>query len=679
MKISLKWLNTYLDRPVTGDDVQQRMSSLGFPVEVREEVDVTGGRDEMFDVEVTSNRGDVLSHIGVARELAAGTGRKLVLPDAEPPAKSVEGEPADVLTSVDLQNSEACPLYTARVIRGVKVGSSPDWLVARLEAVGLRSVNNVVDVTNYVLMETGQPLHAFDMAKLAGRRIVVRSAREKEPITAIDGTKHVLRSDMLVIADAEKPVAVAGVMGGLDSEVGDDTADVLLESAIFAPLSVRTTSRSLKLMSDSSYRFERGTHARNVEFAGARAAKLIVELAGGTLAPGVVVAGDASVRTRNVTMRLDRCDALLGISIEPKTAAGYLAKLGLSPKLDEAKREIACTIPGYRMDLHREVDLIEEVARVHGLEQIPMASKVSLVVRPPQTLVAARQRMAQVLVAHGFHETITFSFVSPKQGRLFVPPNQDEVMIDDERRKGEPMLRPSVLPSLLACRKSNQDVGNDGVKLFEVAAVWTKVDGKITEGRELGMLADVQGDAGQALRAMRGAIDETIEAMGGGKATVEPAELPQCSVAAKVVCAAGGVGFFGLLSEKTQAAFDLQTQVCAAWLDASKLLATYPPVHTTRALARFPAIERDLSMVVDDQVAWASIEDEVESLKLQLLEGVSFIGTYRGKPIEKGSKSVSFRMEFRDPSRTLRHEEVDPQVAAVVERLGSKLGAQLRA
>lgn len=308
-----------------------------------------------------------------------------------------------------------------------------------------------------------------------------------------------------------------------------------------------------------------------------------------------------------------------------------------------------------------------------------MAPKVLLEVRPPQIAVAARRRMGQVLVAHGFHETITFSFVSPKQGRQFLPQGHDELMIDDERRKGEPMLRPSVLPSLLACRKSNQDVGNHGVKLYEMAAVWTRVDGNITERRELGMLADVSGDAGNTLRALRGAIEETVEALGGGETAVEPIELPQCSVAAKVSTTDGVVGYFGLLSDKVQNAFSLQTQVAAAWLDADNLLATYPPVHTTSALARFPAIERDLSIVVDEQVSWAAIENEVGSLDLPLLEDVSFIGTYRGKPIQKGSKSVSFRMEFRDPSRTLRHEEVDPQVASVVEKLTSKLDAKLRA
>ena len=273
MKTSLRWLNDYLDRPATPDEVEQLMTAQGMPVETRVDVPGPGGGDVMVDVEVTSNRSDCLSHFGVAREVGAGSGRALKSPVNDLTGFEL-GPAVNTHTSITVEPAvgELCPLYTARVIQGVKVGPSPAWLVQRLEAVGLRSVNNVVDITNFVLMELGQPLHAFDMARLAGRKIVVRTARENEEFLAIDGSKHKLAPSMLVIADEARPVAVAGIMGGKESEVDATTTDILLESAVFAPGNVRRTARALRLSSDSSYRFERGVDIAGVERASRRAA-----------------------------------------------------------------------------------------------------------------------------------------------------------------------------------------------------------------------------------------------------------------------------------------------------------------------------------------------------------------------------------------------------------------------
>lgn len=672
MKISVAWLNEYLDRAVSADEIEHRLTEQVFPIDARE---VLPGGDVMLDVEVTSNRPDCLSHVGLAREVAAGVGATLKPPTLDLPAES--GEPVASLTSVTNEAQDLCPLYTARVIRGVKIGPSPAWLVQRLEAIGLRSVNNVVDVTNFVLHELGQPLHAFDMAKLAERRIVVRRAREGETIVAIDGTKHTLRSDMLVIADAQKPVAVAGVMGGLDSEVSDSTTDILLESAMFDPLSIRRTSRTLKLASDSSYRFERGVDPAGVDAASRRAAALIVELAGGTLAPGVVCVGIDVPQPHTVMMRPARCNALLGVEIPTETMLGFLSRLGLSPRLEGDA--IVCTVPTYRLDLQREVDLIEEVGRLHGLGDVPVRTKIEIVARPVQSIVAARRKLNEVLVAHGYHETITFSFVNPKLGGPFVEPGCEAVNVDDERRKSEPMLRPSLVPSLLLTRKRNQDAGNTDVLLAETASVWNRRDGGIIEEQRLALLADAE-DASEALRRVRGTIEEVVQQLMGADVMLEvqPAERGPFATAGRVVVDGEPVGWLGLISPKVQALFDLQTQVVAAELDLPKLLAQYPPQRRVSALPRFPGIERDLSVIVDERVSWQAIESHVLAVKPPLLEQVNFLTTYRGKPIAKGQKSVSFRMLFRDPDKTLRHDEVDPQVASVVERLRNEVGATLR-
>lgn len=673
MKVSISWLNTYLDRPVTADEAEVLLTAQGTPIETREPV---GHGDFMVDVEVTSNRADCFSHVGVAREVAAGSGRQLRLPDATLPSAS--GDPVEKLTSVSNECAELCPVYTARVIRGVKVGPSPAWLVERLTAIGLRSVNNVVDVTNFVLMEMGQPLHAFDMAKLVGRRIVVRKAREGEAFDAIDGTKHKLRGDMLVIADDSRPVALAGVIGGVNSEVTGATVDVLLESARFDPLAIRRAGRTLRLASDSSYRFERGVDPAGVELASCRAAKLIVELAGGTLSPGVIRVGEAEPSPRAVSMRVARCNALLGMELTADQLVTLLDRLALMPKLDRGVGVIVCHVPTFRLDLHREVDLIEEIARLHGVDKVPVKERIEIVARAPQQAIEARQVLNQSLIAHGFHEIVTFSFVTRKHGEAFLPAGASAVEVDDERRKSEPMLRPSLAPSLLVCRKANQDVGNTDVRLFESAAVWCRRGEKIVERRTVGVLMDIT-DAQSGVRMLRGAIEETFSRLGGGvTVTLESAQHAWMSVGARIVVEGKEVGVLGVVSQATQKLFDLQSTVAFAELDMDAAIAMYPPRRTVQSLARFPGIERDLSIVIDEDVAWERVRGEVEAAKPALMEDLRFLVTYRGKPIPAGKKSVSFRMVFRDPAATLRHEQADGQVAAVIDRLKSSLNAELR-
>ena len=706
MKTSLNWLNRYLDAPVTADEAAQLLTRVGFPVEHREDVTTTHSvADVQLDVEITSNRSDCLCHLGLAREIAGATNRQLVAPENAVPAGSEHeasasetAAPAPELSESELPGAGAgelpgvvindavdlCPLYTARILRGVKVGPSPQWLVDCLEAAGLRSVNNVVDVTNFVLLEMGQPLHAFDRSKLAGGRIVVRRAAKGEAFTAIDGSKHTLDDRMLVIADAERPAAVAGVMGGRDSEVGDATTEILLESARFEPLSVRRTSRKLKLASDSSYRFERGVDPAGVAAASDRATRLILELAGGAVVTPLIRQGEADPEPQQIALRPQRCRDLLGMELTDAQQVDYLRELGLSPELDDAGM-IVCEVPTFRLDLQREVDLIEEVARLHGLDRVPVLDRIELIVRPPQESVKARRLLGQVLVAHGFHETITPSFLSPQHAKLFLRRGAEAMRLVDDRRKAESDLRPSALPSLLVCRKANQDAGNHGVKLFEVAAAWEMENGKPQETRQLAMLADAQnaGDLELAVRELRGTIEELVERLAGGRLAatldVKPVDDPCYAAAGQVLLDGECLGLIGVLSKPTTDAFDLQTQAVAAELRVDPLLKRYPPMREVSSLPRFPGIERDLSVVVDEAVAWASLASTIESLKLDKFESLAFVTVYRGKPIPKGRKSMSLRLTFRDPAGTLRHDEVDPQIARAVEALASQVGAELRA
>jgi phenylalanyl-tRNA synthetase beta chain len=676
MKVCIEWLNEHLDRPIEAPQLGELLANQGFPIE---EADADAG---VLDIEVTSNRGDCLSHVGVAREVAAGSGRVLRF-DVKPAAPDAAASPGAV--QVENQAPDLCPLYTARLIRDVKVGPSPPWMVRRLEAVGLRSVNNVVDVTNYVLFELGQPLHAFDFDRLDAGRIVVRRAREGEAFAAINGSRHTLGPDMLVIADGQRPVAVAGVMGGLDCEVGPATRNILLESAIFEPLTVRSASRALKLASDSSYRFERGVDPAGVDPASRRAAALICELAGAAESEGVGRAGSASTEPRNVEMRVARCRSLMGIDIDAAAMVAALEGLGLCPRIDAAGARITCAVPSFRLDLHREVDLIEEVARTHGLEKIPVQERISIVAQRVPPLVAARQVLGQVMTAHGYHETVTPSFVQLRQGTSFLAGGHEPVCVDESRRSGaraEPMLRPSLLPSLLVCRKANQDVGNSGLRLFEVASTWSRVGDRIEETQRLAMLADVAGgaDAGQiAICDVRGTLEELVgRLMGHGRMDLAPCSRPSMQLAATACVAGRDIGMVGMPDAGVLATFDVHAQVVVAELEVEPLLRAYPPSSLVKRLARFPAVERDLSIIVQDSVSWEKIERAVRDAEPAMLERLQFVVVYRGKQVASGHKSVTLRMVFRAADTTLRHDQVDGEVAKVVEKLKDQLGSQLR-
>ncbi len=685
MKISVAWLNEYLDRSIDADEAAAALSRVGFPVEARSQ----HGEDTVLEVEVTSNRSDVLSHIGTAREVAAATGRTVKLPSFDLSATIETGPAIDTVTRIDNTDHARCPHYSARVIQGVKVGHSPAWLRQRIEAIGLRSINNVVDATNYVLHETGHPSHAFDFSKLAGGRVIIRTASTGEAFVALDQSRHALKDTMLVIADAEHAQCLAGVMGGTTSEVSDATTDVLLEVAVFDALSTRKTARGVRMSSDSSYRYERGVDAAQSEAVSRRLAALVVQVAGGRVCKGVLSAGAALPTARAITLRVARCDALLGHPLPASEQASLLNRLNLQANVEGVT--IRVTVPTWRRDLEREVDLIEEVARLYGLENLPVHEKLPVVVRPAQDAVKARRLLARVLTSHGYHETITFSFTTPSSGEPFLGsaimpgeslfPGGESVMIGDERRKGEPMLRPSVLPSLLQCRKVNQDAGNASVKLFEAASCWQRVSGAIQETRVLAMLADAESPE-LAMRGVRGTIEELVESLGGASAVssmvITPVEHVMWSVGASVSLQGRHIGSYGLLSDTLQARFDLQGKVVLAELALEALLSLYPPARGSSALPRFPGIERDLSVIVADAVAWSAIESAVRTAGPAMLESLRFVGTYRGKPIEKGRKSVTLRMLFRDASRTLRHDEVDPQVRSVVEQLKSVVGAELR-
>jgi phenylalanyl-tRNA synthetase beta chain len=664
MKISCEWLGEYLQPVPDAQAAGEALTHGGLPVESIEKA----GTDTVIDVEVTSNRSDCLCHVGVARELVAlkgGTFKEVLVEAPE------IDQPVTDAVRVEISSLQLCPHYTARLIRGVRIGPSPQWLVRRLEAVGIRPISNVVDVTNYVMMELGQPLHAFDFAKISGGRIVVRTAQRGETIVSLDGRKRELAPGMLVIADARNPAALAGVMGGLDTEVSEGTTDVLLESARFDPLSIRRTARALAMKSDSSYRFERGIDPTLPVRASLRAAQLILQTAGGTLLRGIAQAGSDQSPPRSISVRFSRLKQILGIELPPQDVINAFSRLSFSPVLCQDRIDV--TVPSHRLDVNREIDLIEEAARVLGYDRIPTRQEISIRLTPPDPATLTHNTICDTLVASGFFEAVTFSFVSDSMRSDFGASN---LRADSAVRKADASLRPSLLPGLLEAVALNQTNGTPGAKLFEIGSVFAAGDGaKINEQRAVAMVG------GADVRVTRGVVEAVLGKLDAQRnVRVEPEAHVGFAAGAcgRVYWGDEPVGFLGKIDRKISERLSLHDVPTAAELQLAPLLAGAKPVALLKELARFPSVRRDLSLVVKEGLRFEEIQTLVQKLELPFLEGIEFITTYRGKPLESGDKSVTISLIFRSPSATLTSEQVEESVQKAAGAAKEKLGATLR-
>jgi phenylalanyl-tRNA synthetase beta chain len=696
MEISLAWLNQYLDPgDVAADEAERVLTHAGYPVEGRRDA---GHGDTTLTVELTSNRGDLLAHIGCAREIAAARSaarpRRLVEPAFSDPSP---GPPIDGDLSLENLSPDACPLFTARLIRGCRIGPSPGWLVRRLEAVGQRSISNAVDITNFITLELGNPCHVFDLASLRGGRLIVRRAHAGERLTTLDGRDRVLEPGDVVVADTERAVSLAGVMGGKNTEVTTATRDIVFEMATWDPVAVRTAARRLSIRTDASHRFERIVDQRTIDAAARRAVALLCELTGGVASSDSLREGRPDPAASPVTLRPARCDAVLGVSIPRAEAAAMLRGHGVS--VEDHGASLRCTPPPFRPDLTREIDLIEEIARTAGYEAVPVRDRIEIRASHPQESERARRELGAVLTGLGFWETVTFSFVRPEHAAPWLGQGLIEARVDDERRGAEPTLRPSALPSLLLCRRANADAQVSvpgGVRLYELSAVFAQTPEKRTlERRTLTLLLDVEGVAlgrGAAveqvqagLRAVRGAVEHVCRAMAGPLGRVEVrASGPDCpgwmpAGFGRVSVGGREIGVLGVIADSPRAMAGLDVPVVGAELDLDALLSLYPPRGRVEPLPAFPGIERDLSLVVAESVPWGRVAAVLAGAGLESFESVAFVGTYRGAQVGPGRKSVTARLRFSRPDRTLRHGDVDPQIAHAVAAAAAELGATLRA
>ncbi|MFA6186661.1 MAG: phenylalanine--tRNA ligase subunit beta [Phycisphaerae bacterium] len=669
MKISLNWLKDYVPITQTAEQLSEMLSNLGFPTESIESV----GDDTVIDFEITSNRGDCLSHIGIAREIAAATGKELKQPAVK--FEMTTKKDINSLIAVEIAAPQLCGRYTARLIEGVKVGPSPEWMVKRLEAIGLRSVNNVVDATNYAMMETGQPPHAFDYDKIKGHKIIVRNAQASEKIVSIDGTECKLSPEMLVIADAQRPVAIAGVMGGIETEVSNSTVNILLEEASFNPLCVRGASRKLSLPSDAAYRFERIVNIENIEWASQRTAQLIVEVAGGKIVEGCVDVYPGKPARKTVEIRFSRLNKLLGIDVPVQKAIDILTALKFEPKKTDGNK-VACTIPSWRSDVSREADLIEEVARVYGYDKVGVKEKISIKIAAVDKRQKLTCTVSNYLNGCGFYEAITTTFNDERTAKLLTGKEAKACLaVQDITRKSENLLRSTLLGSLLGVVRVNVNAGNKDARAYEIADVFNLADGgNHTENTNISAVCS--GDFG----ILKGAIIGLLKFVcPNAEVIFKPAEVFWAQAGAEIILNGKPIGAAGVISDKVVAGFDIKAgRICAAELNFDKLLALEVSQVKMKPIPKFPAIVRDLSLIVDEQIRWEKLEQTIRSKAPQELEEIKFEGIYRGKPIAAGKKSVTVSLRFRDEDGTLKHDIVDGWENSIVSTLAGVVGAELR-
>jgi len=679
------------------------------------------GGDVVYDLEITPNRPDWNSVIGIAREIAALTGNKLKLPEIRSQKSEVRTED---LVSVKIEDAELCPRYTARVVKGAKIGPSPDWLRTTLEKVGIRSINNVVDVTNYVMLEIGQPLHAFDYHLVARASrpfdseahgqdaratIVVRRANPGEKFKTLDDVERTLTSEMLLIADGQKGIALAGIMGGQNTEINASTTDVLIESAYFSPTNIRRTSKTLGLRSESSYRFERGADIGICDWANRRAAQLILETAGGQLAKGVVDAYPKPVEPKTITLRHLKVNELLGIPLKPEECEFYLGQLGLKLVNRKARpvdaggppEPVTFQIPTFRVDLKREVDLVEEIARLHGVEKIPAT--------PPRGAIGANAfdsvhdqiaEARRILTGLGLNEAQGQTLISSAE---FGVRNSESVMLANPLSSDMDVLRSSLLPGLIHSLRHNISRKNYDVALFEIGRVFAqgrdaalrrpdsaahcpcqeerRVAIALTGQRAPAFWCSSERDAKFDIYDLKGLVEEFLEQFGLRGVTFTRRSESATLFLESATVALGGklpLGEMGQLTPVLAKKYDLRDAVFLAELNLDQLLARRNPSKSFKPLPQFPAIRRDVAMIVPEATTHDAVLQTVKQAKPANLESVELFDVFRGKNVPAGQKSLAYAFTYRSADKTLTDAEANAAHTKIVEAFKSQLKAVVR-
>ena len=694
MKVLYNCLAEFVDVKAAPADLASRLSLAGVAIDSVEE----SPAGPVLDAEVTANRPDCLGHYGIAREVSAIY--RLQLKSLQPKLTEIAEKAADA-TSVEIESPELCGRFTARILRGVKVQRSPDWLRQRLEAMGQKSINNVVDVTNYVMFELGQPMHAYDFDKLNERRIIVRRARAGEKLRTLDGIERALTKDMCVISDATRALGVGGVMGGSDTEISFSTRNILLEAAWFDPISVRRTAKALGLRSEASYRFERGADPEMAELASRRAAELIQQVAGGELLAGVVDAYPSREPEKKIHLARKEILRVMGADIPDRDVEGILSALGFHPTRVDANRgsdgSLAavweCKQVSWRRDVTRGIDLIEEVARHYGYDKFP--PRLPPAKRPAHRLphAEAQDRLVERAIALGYHEIVEIPIVDTERDALFRGDKIQPAVIGNPLAEDASIMRSSGIVSMIRAIEWNLNHGNRDVRLFEIGKKYELRDGAPVETTVLTLgatglarektiheaarefsFADLKGDLDRV-----GELAGGLEWQPGGPAWMFPAQAAHFS-ALKTNGAPLGVA--GQLSRRIAEQLKLRQDVYVAELELEPLLTA---IESARAALRFvpwpryPAVERDFSLVLVDGVTFAQVEQTIRALGIAEIQSIHAADLFRGGQIPAGKYSLMIRVVFQSLQGTLTDSQLSDFSSRIVTALEQKLGATLRA
>lgn len=695
MKVLYNWLKEFVDVTAPPEDLRVRLSMAGIPIDAID--DSPAG--PVLDVELFMNRPDCMGHYGIAREVAASY--RLRLKSVAPQLKEA-AEKASAATRVEIECPDLCGRYTARVIRGVKVHPSPDSLRQRLEALGQASINNVVDATNYAMLELGHPMHAFDLDKLAERRIVVRRARPGETMRTLDGVERALKPEMCLIADAARAVAIGGVMGGAETEISFASKNVLLESACFDPVSIRRTSKALSLRTEASTRFERGADAEMAELASRRCAEWIRQLAGGEILAGVVDVYPPPPPPLKIELTRKELLRVMGADVPDREIEAILATLGFAPVRVDATRGSAgslmaaweCQQPSWRHDATREIDLVEEVARHYGFEKFP--ARLPAAKQPAARLphAEAEDLLRERLVALGYHEIVTIPLIASEDDAAFRPEGVVAAKLGNPLAEDASILRTSGLANMLRALEWNINRGQKNLRLFEIGRSYQLRGNKPVETRILTLgatgLARPHGvhepEREYGFGDLKGELDSLAELAGrlrwtpGAPAWLHPAR------SAKVCLDASGSsqsdrGVAGQLTRRFADRFKLRQDVFVAELHLEPLYAGYAAARGAlrqQPLPRFPAVERDLSLILADATTFADVAATLHALKIPELVRVEAVDLFRGGQIPAGKYSLLVRVTFQSYQATLTDAQLTDFSARIVRALEEKLGATLR-
>lgn len=645
--------------------------------------------DAIFDLDITPNRPDCLSIIGIAREITALTGQSLSLPEVsyEETASSIDQQ-----ISVEIAAPDLCPRYCASLITGIKVAESPRWLQQRLLACGMRPISNIVDITNYVMLEYGQPLHAFDYGKIKGKKIIVRQATRGEGIVTLDGVERVLSKDMLVIADKERSVAIAGVMGGANSEVTEQTTSILLEAANFNPVSIHYTGRRLQLPSEACMRFERGIRPELILPALKRATQLIIQLAGGEAAKGLADVYPGKRDQEPILLSTGKVKTLLGVEFSLDQIIGALTCLGFTCKKRGSASEVWVTAPYWRSDIHLAVDLVEEVARIIGYDKIPTTMLSQPLPRQnPEPIFSLKQKVGHILTGYSFQEVITYSLTSSEMlNKLLPEPHPLEPM---PLRMANPMtadreyLRPNLRANLLAALSANRRYEDGGIRLFELGKVYLSRHNDLPDEPEVlcGILGgsrlekswqdkDELFDFYDAKGVAEGLLNQL-----GVKANFEEDRDEGLCLGKQVAIVVEGnkLGVAGELHPKVLAAFEISEPVYLFEINLTALLPYTIGHKMFQPIPRFPAMVRDMALIVDTRITHQRVLDIIKNFSL--VNQVTLFDVYSGDQVPRGKKSLAYRVAFQLPTHTLTDEEVNQVQQQILDKLSSELGATLRA